>query len=58
MQDGTLLDWRAELARKLIAIQRIEPDSGHGYWLNDNGRFWENDPVLATAYCLLALELL
>jgi squalene-hopene/tetraprenyl-beta-curcumene cyclase len=34
-----------------MSLQR--PD---GSWANDNNRFWENDPVLATAYSLLALE--
>ena len=43
--------WRELLARKIIGLQR--PD---GSWANNNNRFWENDPVLATAYSLLALQ--
>ena len=27
-----------------------------GSWVNDNNRWWENDPVLATSYAMLALE--
>ena len=49
------VNWREELIRKLISIQRTEPD-GTGYWKNDEGRWWESDPVLVTAYSLLALQ--
>ena len=48
---GAAIAWRDELVRKLLALQR--PD---GSWGNPNNRFWENDPVLATSYALLALE--
>jgi len=54
---GDMIDWRIQLARRLVEVQRIDPDTGGGYWINDTGRFWENDPVLATAYALLALQL-
>ncbi len=53
---NTLLNWREELAKKLIKIQRVDEKTGHGYWQNDSGRYSENDPVLVTAYSLLALE--
>ena len=43
--------WREELARKVIGLQKAE-----GSWANANNRWWENDPVLATSYALLALE--
>jgi len=43
--------WREELVKKLIALQK--PD---GSWVNANNRWWENDPVLASSYALLALE--
>jgi len=43
--------WREELVRKLVSLQK--PD---GSWANPNNRWWENDPVLATSYALLALE--
>ena len=48
---GGNLAWREELVRKIISLQR--PD---GSWINDNNRWWENDPVLVTSYSLLALE--
>ncbi len=51
-----LLNWRREAALRLVRIQRIDPETGHGYWTNDDGRFWENDPVLVTAYSILALQ--
>lgn len=58
LQDGILLNWREALAKKLVGLQKIDPETGHGYWRNNTGRFWENDPVLVTAYSILALEML
>jgi squalene-hopene/tetraprenyl-beta-curcumene cyclase len=46
---GTAHDWRVDLADKLISVQ-----NGDGSWANDNGRWWENNPDLVTAYCLLS----
>jgi len=55
--DKTLVNWREELAKKLIKLQTpVDPKTGHAYWVNSTGRYWENDPVLVTAYSLLALE--
>jgi squalene-hopene/tetraprenyl-beta-curcumene cyclase len=48
---GVSHDWRGVLANKLLTIQGSD-----GSWVNDNGRWWENNPVLVTAYCLMALE--
>jgi squalene-hopene/tetraprenyl-beta-curcumene cyclase len=45
------IHWRKELVKRIVSLQ--QPD---GSWVNNNGRFWENDPVLATSYALLALE--
>ncbi len=43
--------WREALADQLIKTQHAD-----GYWINENGRWWENNPVLVTAYSLLALQ--
>ncbi|MFU8780451.1 MAG: prenyltransferase/squalene oxidase repeat-containing protein [Kiritimatiellia bacterium] len=51
-----LLNWRREAALRLVRMQRIEAETGHGFWTNDDGRFWENDPILVTAYSILALQ--
>ena len=52
LQKGTGdIRWREELAKKVIALQK--PD---GSWANDNNRWWENDPVLATSYAIIALQ--
>ena len=49
--EGGTLAWREALIRKVISLQRAD-----GSWLNENNRWWENDPVLVTSYSLLALE--
>ncbi|HEX38058.1 MAG TPA: hypothetical protein ENG70_04265 [Candidatus Cloacimonetes bacterium] len=49
--DGVRHDWRKELANQLIKIQNEE-----GWWQNENGRWWENNKVLVTTYCIISLE--
>jgi squalene-hopene/tetraprenyl-beta-curcumene cyclase len=48
---GDAVLWRQDLGKRLLNLQHAE-----GYWVNTNGRWMEKDPVLVTAYCLLALE--
>jgi squalene-hopene/tetraprenyl-beta-curcumene cyclase len=40
------------LALKLIDLQQED-----GSWTNESGRWMEKDPVLATAYSVLTLEM-
>ena len=40
-------------ALKLINLQKAD-----GSWANENGRWWEKDPVLVTAYSLIALDMI
>ena len=49
--DGKEVDWRIELAMKLLNLQ-----DSKGFWANENGRWWERDPILVTSYALLSLE--
>ncbi|MFT4586654.1 MAG: squalene-hopene/tetraprenyl-beta-curcumene cyclase [Candidatus Binatia bacterium] len=51
--DGTMIDWRKQLALRLINLQKTD-----GKWINDSARWWENDPALVTSYALLALEMI
>ena len=51
LADGKEVDWRDELAGKLLSNQRE-----NGSWINENGRWMESNPVLVTAYTLLSLE--
>ena len=51
LDTGKEVDWRNELAGKLLATQRE-----NGSWINDNGRWMESNPVLVTAFTVLALE--
>ena len=48
---GMSHNWYKELADKLIAEQTQE-----GFWVNESSRWMEQDPVLVTAYAILALE--
>jgi len=50
------VNWRRDVAARLLNTQVIDAATGHGYWRNDTGRYWESDPVLVTAYSLLALQ--
>jgi len=56
LADGTRINWRTELIKKLLSLQKIEPD-GTGYWVNSEGRWWEADPTLVTSYSLLAMAM-
>ena len=51
LEGGGSADWRKDLAGKLLASQRED-----GRWVNDNGRWMESNPVLVTAYTVMALE--
>ncbi|HZO85236.1 MAG TPA: prenyltransferase/squalene oxidase repeat-containing protein [Verrucomicrobiae bacterium] len=53
LADGRKIDWRKDLAMRLINLQQKD-----GSWLNDNGRWWERDPALVTAYGVLTLEII
>jgi len=50
------VNWRREVAARLLKAQTIDPATGHGFWRNETGRYWESDPVLVTAYSVLALQ--
>jgi len=52
LKDGSKINWRQELALKLINLQQKD-----GSWMNQNGRWWEKDPVLVTAYAVISLEM-
>jgi len=51
--DGRSIDWRKDVAMRLINLQQRD-----GSWSNDNGRWWEKDPALVTAYAVLSLEMI
>ena len=42
--------WRAEVIGKVCSLQKED-----GSFVNANGRFWENDPVLCTSYSAISL---
>jgi squalene-hopene/tetraprenyl-beta-curcumene cyclase len=52
-KDGRKVNWREELALKLINLQKAD-----GFWANDNGRWWEKDPILDSAYAITAMEII
>jgi len=49
--DGNEIQWRNEVISAIVAQQQDD-----GFWINCYGRYWEADPVLASAYALLALQ--
>ncbi len=49
--DGGRHHWKAELTTKLNSLQQA-----NGSWSNPADRWYEGDPNLVTAYCLLALS--
>jgi squalene-hopene/tetraprenyl-beta-curcumene cyclase len=53
LKGGKEIDWRKEVAMKLINLQKAD-----GSWANDNGRWWEKDPALVTAYAVMSLEII
>jgi squalene-hopene/tetraprenyl-beta-curcumene cyclase len=50
---GRKVDWRRELGMRLLKLQQQD-----GSWANENPRWKENNPVLVTSYCVMALEIL
>ena len=48
--------WKKALTDKLLAVQQPGPVKGQGFWINAAGRWQEADPVLVTAYSILALQ--
>lgn len=53
MKDGAVIEWPKQVAKRLINLQQTD-----GSWINTNGRWWEKDPVLVTAYAVMSLELI
>ena len=49
--DGVVHDWREELIDTLVSAQ--QPD---GSWSNEEPRWMEDEPVLATIYATLSLQ--
>lgn len=43
--------WREEFIKKLISLQHED-----GYWVNVNGRYWENIKDLTTAYAVIGMK--
>lgn len=56
LKDGTRINWRREVLKKLVSLQKLDSAPGQGFWMNDNNRWWERDPVLVTAYSLIAVQ--
>lgn len=54
--NGESVNWRVDVINELVKRQRID-ENGNGFWLNDTNRYWEGDPVLVTAYALIALQI-
>jgi len=53
LKDGQLVNWRRDLAQRLLNLQ-----SADGSWANENNRWMEKDPALATAYAAITLTMI
>ena len=53
LSNGHEVEWPKELALKMIDLQQDD-----GSWANESGRWMEKDPVLATSYAVLTLEMI
>jgi len=51
LADGNEADWRRDVGDKILSLQQ-----GDGSWKNTDGKWMESNPVLVTAYTILALE--
>ncbi|MDB6034646.1 MAG: cycloartenol synthase-like protein [Verrucomicrobiales bacterium] len=51
--DGSKVNWRKEVAMRLLNLQQKD-----GSWQNENGRWWERDSSLVTAYAVMTLEII
>jgi len=52
-KDGHKANWREDLGLKLLNLQDAD-----GSWANQNGRWWEKDPILDTADAITTLEII
>jgi hypothetical protein len=52
-KDGRKANWREDLALKLLNLQNAD-----GSWANENGRWWEKDPILDSADAITTLEII
>lgn len=50
-EKGRKRNWAMDLATKLVSLQK--PD---GSWLNDDPKYWEGNPLLATARAVVSLN--
>jgi squalene-hopene/tetraprenyl-beta-curcumene cyclase len=50
---GRKHNWAEELGTRLLGLEQKD-----GSWKNENPRWWEDDPVLATSYALNAINVL
>jgi len=49
---GVKHNWRKDLLQKLVSLQQEE-----GFWINADGRYWENIKDLATAYSVIGIKI-
>lgn len=53
---GHTFNWRQDYIENLLSLQKIDPDTGQGYWINSDSRYWEGDAVLVTSYAVIGLS--
>ena len=48
---GQKRNWAQEMSARIVSLQK--PD---GSWINENGKYWEDNPILVTSRALVALS--
>ena len=53
---GKIVDWRNDLAQKMVDSQTSATGGKGGFWQDADAKSWTGQPIAATAFALLALD--
>lgn len=53
---GKIVDWRNDLAQKIVDSQTSANGGKGGFWQDAEAKSWTGQPIAATAFALLALD--
>jgi squalene-hopene/tetraprenyl-beta-curcumene cyclase len=50
-EKGQKRNWAQDMTARLVSLQKAD-----GSWINENGKYWEDNPVLVTSRAVVALS--